>query len=39
MAKRYKMRKKTSKKIFKKTVGRTHRFNRPTTLRRGGLRL
>ena len=41
MAKRYKMGKKKSKRLFTKTASRTHRRNVTTraTLKRGGYRL
>jgi len=41
MQKRYKMRQKTSRRVFRHTADRTHRFNlgdKPG-LRRGGIRL
>ena len=39
MKKRKKLSYKGSKKLFKKTVSKTHRFNRPKMLVRGGYRL
>lgn len=41
MQKRYAMKKKTSKKIFRKTADTTHKFNieGSSTVKRGGIRL
>lgn len=38
MKKRYKMRKKGSKKLFRRTASRTHRLNNAKS-KRGGIRL
>lgn len=39
MKKRYKMKPKASRKLFKKTADRTHYFNVQNTVMRGGVRL
>lgn len=39
MLKRRRMKPKTSRKLFKKTVDKTHMFNRQAGLKRGGIRM
>lgn len=39
MQSRNKMKPRTSRKVFKKGVDRTHKFNKQTTVKRGGIRL
>ena len=39
MLKRRAMKKKSSRKLFRKTVDKTHMFNRQMGLKRGGIRM